>query len=119
MKGHPQISAEWADALEDEAVAEVVAKNGTVDEIRDAHARIITELFEGRAKANTHSDALVQGFRRDMKEALVRVDALAAVRERGIQEQIGADGHQSTVVINTANVDENDLEVGKFQRLAA
>lgn len=125
MKGKPQTAGEWADALEDEAIAEVVDQNGTVDEIRDAHERIIRELFEQRAEANTHTPALVKGFMDDMREALQRVMELADVREKEAAEEaaenpdVHTEDTDETVVINADDIDPADLAQGKFSNLAA
>jgi|GEM_PF-5391087 len=110
MKGTPKTAAEWADALENEAVETVVAEGGSIEDIRDEHARLIEELFEKRADANAHTPAIVASFRTDMLEALHRVDEMAKDREKkvGVQHK----QKHGDVLVNKAN--EDDLEVGKF-----
>lgn len=122
MKGKPQTAGEWADALEDEAIAEVVDQNGTVDEIRDAHERIIRELFEQRAEANTHTPALVKGFMDDMREALQRVMELADMREDAAEEEseihMPEEADDETIIIKAEDIDAADLAQGKFSEVS-
>ncbi len=109
MKGSPQTAAEWADALEQEAVQNVLEEGGTVDDIREEHARLVEELFEGRAEINNHTPAIVASFRKDMMDALGRVEEMAKERE----EEVATDEMPpDDVLVNKENAD--DMEVGKF-----
>lgn len=115
MKGKPQTAGEWADALEDEAIQEVLKQDGTVDEIRDAHERIIRELFEARAEINSHTPALVKGFMDDMREALERVNILADIREKEAEENADmSDETEETIMVQAEDIDAADLARGKF-----
>lgn len=116
MKGAPKTAGEWADALEDEAIEEAAEKkDATVDDIRTEHERLICDLFEKRAQANAHTPAIVAGFRREMHEALRRVDALAEDRMHTVEEK--QEEHDplnpDEVLIETVN--KEDLVQGKFK----
>ncbi len=109
MKGSPQTAAEWADALEEEAVKTILEEGGTVDDIREEHARLIEELFEGRAEINSHTPAIVASFRNDMMDALGRVEEMAKDREHKVTTD---ETSSDEVLVNKKNAD--DMEVGKF-----
>ena len=115
MRGNPQTAGEWADTLEDEAIAEVAAKEGTVEDIRETHVRMITELFESRAEANMHTPAIVQNFMKDMREALQRVDVLAEARTKAVEKDQEIDEAMPGEDVLVETIDERKLAQGKFQ----
>ena len=115
MKGKPESAGEWADALEDEAIAEAAKEGGTVEDIREAHARLITELFEEHADADSVTAEIAKSLREDMMKALKRVDVLADVREKEVEAPQEADEPLLPSEALVEDLEEKELAQGKFK----
>lgn len=113
MKGTPHTTKEIADQLEHEAIEQALEKkDATVEDIQTMHAQKIEELFEARADTNSEHPEVVKQIRKEMMEALHRVDELAAKREAEIETDGNDDDAAETPLVQLENPD--DLEVGKF-----
>lgn len=112
MKGSPHTTKEYADQLEHEAIEQALEQEGaTVEDIQEIHAEKIQALFEDRAEANSEHPEVVKQIRKEMMEALHRVDELATKREASVE----AGDSEDAAEIELVNLeDPDDLEVGKF-----